>query len=182
MKKRKSYIKRIRTVRILFFMAISMIALEGCKTNVANYRSAYDIAKEKRQREDSLLRSVRDEMGMNKETTLEDPDGFRIIKVDERDVWVRNANFSREDSIAVYAAAVASFKMPANAASMSDELRGEGFPLTKVGKQGDLYIVVIGSDVTPEHPLNLLDSYIQKYPNVVTIGQPAPGLIIGGSR
>lgn len=164
----------------LFLCLLSMIILGGCKTTVKNYQEAYDVAIGKQQREEEQRRELQKDLGLEQEE-LQDVGGARKMQLEGGDVWVLNATFARADSIRRYAVSVGNFKMPANAASMADDLKSEGYAKTTTGKSGDKYYVILDSFARQIDALNLLHEFEEKNKGRYYVGQPGAMLVIGGS-
>lgn len=164
---------------ILLTMLIGMAA---CKPTEKNYRSAYDVALEKREREKREGEERRREMGLEDGAILQDADGVRRISVGEREVLSRNLNFARADSVKTYAVSVGTFRMPGNAKAMAADLDAEGFPGTRALKSGDNYFIVIGSGEDASEGVELMDRFSASKPDWQYVGQPGILMVIGGSR
>lgn len=171
--------KRLANPGLLFVMALLFI-LGGCKTTVKNYQDAYEVAVAKREQDEARRRELQQDLGINVET-LQEVDGARRESLEGGEVWIRNMRFARADSVKRFAVSVGNFKMPANAASLVEDLKTSGYEESKVGKSGDKYFVLIGSWARQIDALERLHEFEKKNPKWYYVGQPGALLVIGGS-
>ena len=162
--------------------AAAMITLSllfgGCKTTVKNYQSAYDVAVQRRLREDSLREARRAEMGLENVVMEESADGARLTRVGDRELPVLHVTYAKADSVRRYAPAASYFKMPANAASYAEELRAAGWELSRVAKSADRYYVLLGDFDEAAPALTLLDAYLASPRRLPSVGLTAPLLTL----
>ncbi len=156
-------------------------ALTSCKPTEKNYRSAYDVARQKREREDARRQELQKDMGLD-EGVLQEVDGVRRASIGGAEVWATNASFSPADSLATYSVSVATFKMSSNAQAMAADLRAEGWRGSRAAIHDSHHYVIIGSDADSEAALTLMRSFEEKHKEWQYVGQPGIMLIIGGSR
>ena len=157
---------------------LTTIIFAGCKTTEKNYRSAYDVAIQKKAREDSLLADRRAEMGLGNLIVEDDPDGAKITRIADRDVRALHISIAKADSVHRYAPAVAAFKMPANASAYATDLRNEGWTNARTAKSAERYFVILGSTDNGPEALTLLDSFISANPDRPSVGLSSPLIII----
>ncbi|MDE6652580.1 MAG: SPOR domain-containing protein [Paramuribaculum sp.] len=110
--------------KILFVAAVAAIALSGCKTTEANYRSAYEIAKEKQQR-------AEEEGGSAKLQTFADPkettvDGIKLMMHTEPVGFIADGGVNRE-TMQRYNVVVGRFRQLFNARQMRERLIAAGY-------------------------------------------------------
>ena len=157
-------------------------AAAGCKPTEKNYRSAYDVARDKRERDLRQQEQLRADMGIGgSEIHLSDTDAT-LATIGERQVWTHHLNFPRADSVATYAVSVALFRMDTNAKALAADLRAQGWPETRASHSADSYFVIVGSSDSRDRALELLDSFQTTHPEWQYVGQPGILLLIGGSR
>lgn len=175
----------IKTAGLYFIMTLLLLTLlsglGGCKPTEKNYRSAYDVAREKRERDERERAARQEEMGMTGSAIL-DQDGVTTVNIDGRDVYARHLNFARADSVADYAVSVATFRMSSNAIAMAADLASGGYPETRALKSGERWFLIIGSDSTPAGALGIADGFAASRPDWQYVGQPGIIMVIGGSR
>ena len=110
--------------KILFVAAIAAVALTGCKTTEANYRAAYEIAKEKQQR-------AEDDGATAKLQTFADPkesivDGIKLMMHTEPIGFITDGGVTRDD-IQKYNVVVGRFRQIFNARQMRQRLIASGY-------------------------------------------------------
>lgn len=171
---------RYTVIALLGFLLISGVAT-SCKPTEKNYRSAYDVANEKRER-DNMEREERSrEMGLS-EGMLNDYPGVSIIGIGDSTVYSKHLNFQRADSVADYAVSVATFRMESNAGAMAADLNRDKWHGCRALKAQDLFYIIIGDVSQPEETLPVIDKFKKENPDWQYVGQPGPLVIIGGSR
>lgn len=154
----------------------------GCKPTEKNYRSAYDVAREKRERDRRHQEELGNDMGIGGgEIRLSDSDAT-LTRIGEREVLTRNLNFSRADSVGTYAVSVATFRMEANARAMARDLSEDGWPDTRAAHGGESYFVVVGSSAEQGEAMEILTRFEAGHKEWQYVGQPGILMIIGGSR
>ncbi len=160
-------------------IAVLLLIAGGCKTTVKNYKDAYDIAREKRQRDEARHRELQDEMGVEREK-LENVEEMAINRIEVRnpsnpDDIVRlhavKTIFHREDNVHGVAVSVAKFKMRANAESLAEDLRAEGFPGARSVRSGDEFYVLIGEGSVPADLSGEIFKFRKKLPEFPYVGQ-----------
>lgn len=168
----------------LFVWLIGIVLLTGvtgCKPTEKNYRSAYDVAREKRERDEREKEERRREMGMEG-VTIENADGVSAVTISGRRLLSRHLNFQRGDSVGDYAVSVATFRMPGNANAMAQDLRAQGLSAARALKASDQYFLIIGDSQEASEAIAIIDGFKNRYPEWQYVGQPDILLIIGGSR
>lgn len=168
---------------IILSLAIlgAILGLSSCKTTVQNYQSAYDVAVQKKLREDSARRELQKEMGLPTELS-EDAEGFSKMTRNGEEFYTFRKNFQKKDSIDVYSVCVSAFKMPANAASMTDELTASGFPETRYAESSDKYYVITATTPEIDSAIEALKNFRKKNPNWRCVGIPGYTIIIGRGK
>lgn len=169
-----------RNIKIAI-IGLSLIALGGCKPTERNYKSAYDVAILKKEREDSLKRERQRELGLGGVVMEENSDGSRLMTVGGTEVLTLHATMAKEDTVRRYAPAVALFKMPANAESFASDLAGEGWKRARMAKSGARYFVILDSFDSGEEAVALLKSYKGKKGSRV-VGLREPLLLVTPGR
>lgn len=110
--------------KILFVAAIAAVVLTGCKTTEANYRAAYEIAKEKQQRaEDDGSTARLQTFADPKEITV---DGIKLMMHTEPIGFIADGGVTRE-SIRKYNVVVGRFRQLFNAKQMRERLIASGY-------------------------------------------------------
>lgn len=153
----------------------------GCKPTEKNYRSAYDVARGKRDRDNRQREELRRDMGIGGDV-MQEVDGAALARVDDREVWVRHVAFPAADSVATYAVSIATFRMPANAASLAADMRAEGFGTARAVKGADRHFVIIGESSDTPPAIEIMEKFSSRHPDWQYVGQPGIMLIIGGSK
>lgn len=166
---------------LLLLLPALLVGTTGCKPTEKNYRSAYDVAREKRDREERERADRQAEMGMT-DAAMVDHDGVSTFKIDGRDVYARHVNFARGDSVAPYAVSVATFRMSSNAEAMASDLVEGGVRDARALKSEERWFLVIGSAPTAAGALGIMDGFTASRPDWQYVGQPGIMMIIGGSR
>lgn len=130
--------------------------LGSCKTTVKNYQDAYEVAREKRERDEARHRQLQEEMGIvrGQLENVDEPSIGRIELTDPADsckmsVKAANVAFHRDDKVVGVALAVARFKMAANAEGLTADLKAEGFSQARMARSGEEYYVLIGEGTYP---------------------------------
>ena len=137
---------------IYLFAILILLGAYACKTNEANYRDAYEKAKEKKtETVDSLPTAM-----------LRQSDLPRLMKIGNDSVPVRTFPITRkidagsEDGIKKFCVVVGKFRQIFNASSMSKRLAEDGYTYACVVHDRDNYYYVIASstdiptEVTPQ--------------------------------
>ncbi len=133
-----------------------LLGLSACKTTVKNYQDAYEVARQKRERDEERRRELQKDLGVD-QTKLEQVDtpsiGFIELKDDATgstlNVKTAAIPFHREDKVRGMVLVVAKFKMPTNAESLAADLREEGFTEARMARSGEDFYVLIGEGTLP---------------------------------
>lgn len=152
--------------------------LSSCKTTVKNYQAAYDVAIQKKEREDSARRELQKEMGMGT-IMSEDADGFSPMTRNGEEFFTYRQNFLRKDSVEAYSVCVGIFKMPANAASMTADLQASGFEGARSAEASGKYFVLAGESAEMDRAIEILGKFRKKNPDWHCVGLPGATIIIG---
>lgn len=168
---------------IFLLLALAGGMLTGCKPTEKNYRSAYDAARAKREREDSLRQARVADLGLDSKggTGMEEVDGARRTTIRGREVWLRSETFVRADSVKAYSVSAATFKMPSNATAMAADLRADGFPAARAAQGKDAWFVLIGESDALDPALDIYGTWMDTRRDAPTVGQPGLLLLKGGS-
>lgn len=150
---------------------ISIFSLASCKPTEKNYKTAYDIAVEKRNRQQSDLEIM---SGGAKIIRPDEPDK-RVIESDT--IYLRTLHISAVDpdrsALMPFNVVVGAFKMPANAFGQKEGLSAEGYASRVIaGPEGMYYCVAAGfSDL--RDAAAFIKNYKKKYPDINYVGLPS---------
>lgn len=173
----------IQVELVMILVSLLMILAQGCKPTEKNYRSAYDVAREKRDRDRASREELQKDMGLQSAGEMEQGDGEATISViDGNKVWTRHLNFQRKDSVLMYAVSVGTFGMGINARALAADLQASGWRESKVAEGGGRSFVIIGSSNKTEDAMQLLLEFDKQHERWQYVGQPGVMLIIGGSK
>ena len=176
----------VKTAGLPFFIHVALLlimlsSLTGCKPTEKNYRSAYDVAREKRDRDRREREELRSELGIG-EGVIQDVEGYSLATIGGGQVWTRHLNFSRQDSVAPYAVAAATFRMDTNARAMTSDLRSAGWEPARYVGDGKNWYVIVGESDSESGAIESLRRFREAHPDWQYVGQPGIALLIGGSR
>ncbi|MDE6271732.1 MAG: hypothetical protein K2M31_01855 [Muribaculaceae bacterium] len=154
-----------------------LLGLGGCKTTVKNYQEAYDVARQKRERDEERRRELQNDLGVDN-AKLEQVDAPSIGTIELKDdasqtvINVKTAAipFHREDKVRGVVIAVAKFKMPTNAESMAADLREDGFPEARMARGGEDFYVLIAEGTYPSDLAQTAFSFRRKLPEFPYVG------------
>lgn len=164
------------TLRIFFVVLAAALTFAGCKTNEANYRAAYEKAKEKGQ-STAVDKSVYEQ--------IDREDGPVAVTVDNVQLPVKTLILSVADTQAFpnakvlkYNVATAKFRQVFNANSMAKRLIANGFGYAFIAKdrEGDFYVVACSTGDASEAQRQL-DAV--KASSVGTVA-PFPYVVVNG--
>ncbi len=136
-----------------FFLSVLCIAMllaaSGCKTTEANYRAAYEVAKEKSAEKSPVEGTIYDQM------RREAIDSRLIVKGDSLPMLTVQVatvpQYSTPETVKQYSVVVNQFKQVFNAKSQVARLRESGYPgALLVVTAEPLYYVVAESVATPD--------------------------------
>lgn len=157
--------------KLLFIAAIFVIALGACKTNEANYKAAYEKAKEKRtETGDSLTTSQLRSSMIPKMTSV----GSENLPVLTLPVSVyRDKDNVPEGQLKKYLIVVGQFRQIFNAGSMAKRLAANGdySAFVVFNRQKDYFVVAAATD-SPEEAASLLRKI--KADGSVVVREPYP--------
>lgn len=147
--------------RLLFFALICAL-FSGCKTTEANYRAAYEVAREARDakasEDDGLDPETRAMLARQKQRGV----SRQIVGSDTLSVTTLFVKMTsgEPDRVPRYSVAVNSFSQKFNAQAMMQRLRENGYPGAYVFETGtpDYYVATAGSDSIEALPLLLEQS------------------------
>lgn len=136
----------------LYFILSAIIAitsLTGCKTNEANYKAAYMVAKEKSEEKSAIDGTIYDRI--RKEAIdsrlIVDGDSIPLMTVSVTTV----DDYSSPETVKQYSVVINQFKQIFNAKSQVDRLRTSGYPDALILCTAEpLYYVVAETVATPE--------------------------------
>lgn len=177
---------RIPSVPKLHFLIIPLLLMiivgtAGCKPTEKNYRSAYDVAREKHDREQREREELRRDLGIG-EGVIQDVDDYTLSDIGGEQVWVRHLNFARTDSVSMYAVGVATFKMDTNARAMASDLVADGWHSARCAGADKSWFVIIGESSNETEAIGILRRFRDASPKWQYVGQPGIALLVGGSR
>lgn len=167
-----------------FIFAVLVVVAAGavltsCKPTEKNYKSAYDAAINKRQKE-----AVDDDLGLDI-TRLERDDEAQWRKFGNDSLRVLRQQVKPFESDGVqpkpYCMAVAMYKMPTNARSQRERLLQAGYGAFLLTNGHDEYYVVAEAVDTPEEAIKAVSNYCKKHPKdpYVGLGGSPVTLLIG---
>lgn len=135
-------------------IAILCIPFAGCKTTEANYKNAYQIAKEKRTDggDSTVTQGLRNEL-IPKNMVL----GGVTLPVRTEPVAVTKDGGAVQGEMKVYNVVVASFRQRFNANSMRERLADMGYKSFLIHNRDVLYYVVAGTTQSAPEALELLN-------------------------
>lgn len=175
--------------RNLIIIAVGVLALTACKPTEKNYRSAYDIAVNKRQAEQQAL----DAEGLVSEDAPKpryiDGDTLyfanEIIRMDEDFAPYKDAKSKVaaegtpvENPLKALNVAVGMFKMNTNARSGASDLRDKGFSAFPVRAQGGKWYIIAGSFDTLDSARVFIKDFTRRNPSFPYIGLNGRPVII----
>lgn len=137
----------MRNVILSALAVVIALSVSSCKTSEANYRTAYEIAKNKHNAgeavDEETSRRILQEQTRN--TAIVAGDSVRLVKIRV------NAVDDESSVVKPFGVVVGEYKQPFNARSFRDRLKQEGKPAYVV-MDGDrvYYVVVRGFDTSPE--------------------------------
>lgn len=169
---------RIRKAWIMVMALGFGMLMPGCKPTEKNYRSAYEAAREKRERDEEHRKELQADLGVD-QTALQSVDDDGAMKItltdiatdEEYKVISKNRSFHRDDKVNGAVAAVATMKMGSNAESLAEDLKKSGFPASRVVRSGDEYIVIIEEDPSAAGLARTAIRFMKKYPEFPYMGQ-----------
>lgn len=142
-----------------------IVTVCSCKTTEANYRAAYEIAKEK-----SISDNILDDE-TNQQMLLESITSRLIVDGDSiplKSMHVKIATGCGDsDDLKKYCIAVAEFKMVFNAKSMMNRLRTTGYDAIVVENGDPTYYVIASKYSTPDETKTAFQKIIQDK-NIIT--------------
>ncbi|MDE7080767.1 MAG: hypothetical protein K2O78_03840 [Muribaculaceae bacterium] len=176
-------LRKVPKVATLLIGALVLLLSPGCKPTEKNYRSAYDVAREKRERDLQRQQELQNELGLQGAGVMQQgDDGAMLEEVAGRKVWTRHMNFAKADTVRIYAVSVATFGMGTNARAMAADLRNEGWSKSRAVEGGGRSLVLIGDSNLPEEAVEMLTRFEDGHKDWQYVGQPGIMLVIGGSR
>ncbi|MBR6640534.1 MAG: SPOR domain-containing protein [Muribaculaceae bacterium] len=129
-------------IRLFIVSAIALVLFAACKTNEANYRAAYEIAKQKSM--DGVDAETYEKMQRESMPTKEVAGGdtLRMMRAS-----VNVAKYEGNDDVLLkrYNVVVAQFKQIFNAKAMMRRLKNQGYDAIVLQNPEPLYYVVAGS-------------------------------------
>lgn len=178
----RNIIKRLLLAAVLVG---SCVALTGCKTTVKNYQDAYDVAREKRERDEARHRELQAEMGVDREKLQSVDDEPTINRIQLTDTLsgesitlkAINAPFHRDDNVRGMAIAIARFKMPTNANALAADLQAEGFEEARAARSGSEYYVLLKEGTYPSDLASEIMRFRRKLPDFPYVGFGEPVLV-----
>ena len=141
--------KNPRTLLALIAIAAAAATFTGCKTNEANYRAAYEIAKNKQQANTGADpgTTLHNHGAEPRPTALEG--GVTLPLITEPIAFTRDGGATRE-SLQRYNVVVGRFRQIFNAKAMRGRLMEGGYPgACIVNNRDNLYFVIAATCATP---------------------------------
>lgn len=158
-----------------------LCVMTGCKPTEKNYRAAYDVARDKREREIRRQEEIRSEMGVGG-GVMQEVDGAALADICGRNVWTRHIRFPAKDSVATYSVSVAAFKMKSNAEAMAADMRAKGWSRSRSATGGDEHFVLVFESAEAAEAVTEMERFSSSAKDWQYVGQPGIMMIIGGSR
>lgn len=158
---------------IYFALILGSLLLAGCKPTEKNYKAAYDAAVAKREKANSD--------GVLPADGLLQDDGPRKQKIAGEDLYVLNERtnpLNAENEVKKYSVAVAVFKMPTNAKSGAESLRGRGYKAFAVRARGDRYYIFAGSFDNEAEAKECYLKFKKDFPDYSYIGLPDSPVVV----
>ena len=160
---------------IVAIFLLAAIVLTGCKPTEKGYKSAYDLAKGKRE-------AVAADLGVNlPEGTLQDVDGAQLKEIDGVKVYVLNQRITPiEESQLLhgsYNVVVGKYKMNTNCVSQANALKAQGFDAFAAKDTEGMFYTVAGSFTSLSDAVKFYQNY-QKDKDRVYVGLPSAPVII----
>lgn len=163
----------MKPTRIISSIALLSIlcTLGSCKPTEKNYKTAYDVAIQKRDRQQADLELM---SGGAKIIRPDEPDK-RVIDGDT--INIRTIHLSAIDPdrspLMPYNVVVGAYKMPANAFGQQEGLCAEGYASRVViGPEGMYYCVASGFKDIKE-AAEFIKKFRKKYPSTIYVGMPS---------
>lgn len=167
-------------------MLLLVIFAGGCKTTVKNYQDAYEVARQKRSRDEERHRQLQADLGVDnsKLVKVDDEASARMVLTDsvtgqQIEVKAVRGVFHRKDNVAPIAVAVAKFKMPTNAESLAADLQAEGFSSARKAGIGDDFCVIIAEGADPADVAREAIRFSQQLPEFPYIGYGEMTVVCG---
>ncbi len=135
---------KLRYTFSLLCTAILLSCTTGCKTTEANYRAAYEAAKQKQEEDSGISGTIYDRIRQESVSSrlIVDGDSIPMSTVNVR----LTANCQPETPLAQYGIAVAQFKQLFNAKAMMNRLRENGYGGAAIVENAEpLYYVIAAS-------------------------------------
>lgn len=148
-------------------------ALVGCKPSEKNYKSAYEVALQKKERDKAAADP--EEEGMIREGAP------RRQQYNGEEIQTLSEHLLREGKEPVTTkvnVAVGLFKMPTNARSGAATFAAEGFPAFAAKSYGDRWFIILGGFDNMDEAVKLAARFKRKYPDYPYIGlDGAPAMV-----
>lgn len=162
-----------------FLFIILLFALSGCRTTEANYRAAYEVAKEAREakaaEDDGLDAETRRMLDRQKQRGV----SKQIVGADTLAITTLFVKMTdgTPDRVPRYSVTVHSFSQRFNAQAMMRRLRENGYPEAYVFETGtpDYYVATAGTDSIPALP-----ALLKAAAKAPALGQGFPRVIQSG--
>lgn len=143
--------------RIVYILAgFLVLFIVGCSTTEANYRAAYEKAKEKQL---DTGDSITTQALKNEATPKNMRFGEITLPVRTEPIGITKDGGGKNEYLCLYNVVAGSFRQKFNAVSMAQRLADDGYDMAfVVHNRMGIYYVVAGSVSTPAAALQLLDS------------------------
>lgn len=144
-----------------------LTGLGSCKPTEKNYRSAYDVARQKTLREEEERRLLQADLQIAGDDRLQEVDGVRLEPIADTQAWILHLRFPKDTEQKEYSLTPARFRMPTNANAMAEQ-----FPGARVVKAADQYYVIVAETNSDSIAVAALKSFKIAHPDLSPIGLP----------
>lgn len=151
----------------------ALLIFTGCKPTEKNYRSAYEIALQKKEKEKAAADPEEEGMIRTDAPRTEKYNGTQIRTLNEHLLVEGKTPVSQPLNVAVCL-----FKMPTNARAGAAAFVKEGYKGFAAKSYGDRWFLIIGSADSMEEAVKLADKFKKKHPDYPYIGLDGAPVII----
>lgn len=154
---------------------LSLLVLAGCKPTEKNYKSAYDIARQKRESELAARQELEKDLNMVGPGIVQEVDGVRLEPIGDKMMWVLHQRLTSDSRVAPYALAVARMGMRANAQALAEDHAG-----WRALKGGDSYYVIAGEADSLEGILEKKGDFEREHADFKPLNLPGITILFTG--
>lgn len=147
-----------------FLLTLSLALVLGatsCKTTEKNYKAAYDVAIQKKNKE----KEENEELGIE-EGMLQSEDGLAKRVMEGGTFYFESRRLKRPDTSEVlrgkYCVVIASYKMPTNCNAQVKDMQEKGYPAFAAQDGDGKYYVVIGEFPSLKEAARFSAEYVEK--------------------